>query len=153
MKRKEINKPIATIARKYAEKNFTREFLDSCSDSWYFDAIEWFEDKYNVEQGSEESNKFSAEIQYQFERYYTREFGKRDDYYHLKGIMHTMKDVHDRLAEILNRGTLQPHGVTLQTCMKQLTYMQFSLGLVRSAVNRQYKFDEEEKQNGESQKA
>ena len=146
-------KPIVTIAREYAEKNFTREFLDSCSDSWYFDAIEWFEDKYNVEQGSEESNKFSAEIQYQFERYYTREFGKRDDYYHLKGIMHTMKDLHDRLAEILNRGTLQPHGVTLQTCMKQLTYMQFSLGLVRSAVNRQYKFDEEEKQNGESQKA
>lgn len=146
-------KPIVTIAREYAEKNFTREFLDSCSDSWYFDAIEWFEDKYNVEQGSKKCDDFSAQIQYQFERYYTKEFGKRDDYYHLKGIMSDMKDLHDRLAEILNRGTMQPHGVTLQSCMKQLTYMQFSLGLVRSAMNRQYKFDKEEKQNGESQEA
>ena len=138
-------KPIVTIAREYAEKNFTREFLDSCSDSWYFDAVEWFEDKYNVERGSKESDEFSAQIQYQFERYYTKEFGKRDDYYHLKGIMSGMKNLHDRLAEILNRGTMQPHGVTLQSCMKQLTYMQFSLGLVRSAVNRQYKFDKEGK--------
>ena len=146
-------KPIVTIAREYAEKNFTREFLDSCSDSWYFDAVEWFEDKYNVERGSKESDEFSAQIQYQFERYYTKEFGKRDDYYHLKGIMSDMKNLHDRLAEIFNRGTMQPHGVTLHSCMKQLTYMQFSLGLVRSAVNRQYKFDEEEKQNGESQEA
>ena len=144
---------IVTIAREYAEKNFTREFLDSCSDSWYFDAIEWFENKYNVEQDSKESDEFSAQIQYQFERYYTKEFGKRDDYYHLKGIMSDMKDMHDRLAEILNRGTLQPHGVTLRDCMKHLNNMRFSLGLVRSAMNRQYKFDEEEKQNGESQEA
>lgn len=144
---------IVSIAREYAEKNFTREFLDSCSDSWYFDAIEWFERRYNIEPGSKESDEFSAQIQYQFERYYTKEFGKRDDYYHLKGIMSDMKDIHDKLAEILNRGTMQPHGVTLQSCMKHLTNMQFSLGLVRSAVNRQYKFDKEEKQNGESQEA
>ena len=109
---------IVTIAREYAEKNFTREFLEK--------PVEWY-------------------IATMLERYYTKEFGKRDDYYHLKGIMTDMKDLHDRLAEILNRGTMQPHGVTLQSCMKHLTNMQFSLGLVRSAVNRQYKFDEEEK--------
>ena len=146
-------KPIVTIAREYAERNFTREFLDSCSDSWYFDAIGWFENEYHKDMDSDETSEFSKEIQIQFNRYYTKEFGKRDDYYHLKGIMSNMKDMHDRLAEILKRGTMQPHGVTLKGCMKHLTDMQFSLGLVRSAVNRQYKFDEEEKQNGESQEA
>jgi hypothetical protein len=137
-----IMKPIATIAREYAEKNFTREFLDSCSDSWYFDSICWFEHKYNLDMDSDEVNKFSGEIQVQFDRFYTKEFGKRDDYYRLKGIMSDMKRMHDELNEILKRGTMQPHGVTLQSCMKHLTNMQFSLGLVRSSINRQYNFDE-----------
>jgi len=138
-------KPIVNIAREYAEKTFTREFLDSCSDSWYLDAIFWFEHEYNVKEDSKESNEFSKQIQHQFDRYYTKEFGKRDDYYHLKGIMRNMKEMHDELSEILKRGTLQPHGVTLQSCMKHLTEMQFSLGLVRSAMNRKYKFDKENK--------
>jgi hypothetical protein len=138
-------KPIVNIAREYAEKTFTREFLDSCSDSWYLDAIFWFEDEYNVKIDSKESNEFSKQIKYQFDRYYTKEFGKRDDYYRLKGIMRNMKEMHDELSEILKRGTLQPHGVTLQGCMKHLTEMQFSLGLVRSAMNRKYKFDKENK--------
>lgn len=140
-----IMKPIVTIAREYAEKNFTREFLDSCSDSWYFDAIEWFEHEYHMDMDSDETSEFSKEIQIQFDRYYTKEYGKRDDYYHLKGIMSDMKDMHDRLAEILKRGTMQPHGVTLQGCMKHLTNMQFSLGLVRSVMNRKYNFDKEVK--------
>ena len=134
-------KPIVTIAREYAEKKFTREFLASCTDSWYFDALNWFEYEYKVGQDSKESNEFSAQIQYQFDRYYTKEFGKRDDYYHLKGIMSDMNEMYDRLAEILKRGTLEPHGVTLQNCMRHLTNMQFSLGLVRSAMNRKYNFD------------
>ena len=59
--------------------------------------------------------------------------------------MRNMKEMHDELNEILKRGTLQPHGVTLQGCMKHLSEMQFSLGLVRNAMNRKYKFDKEDK--------
>ena len=136
-------KPIVTIAREYAEKNFTREFLETATDSWYFDALDWFENEYNVTPESKEADKFSGEIQIQFDRYYTKEFGKRDDYYHLKGIMSDMKEMHDRLEEILKRGTVQPHGVTLKDCMKRLTEMQFSLGLVRSSMNRKYNFEED----------
>lgn len=136
-------KPIVTIAREYAERTFTREFLETTTDSWYFDALDWFENKYNVTPESKEAYKFSGEIQIQFDRYYTKEFGKRDDYYHLKGIMSDMKEMHDRLEEILKRGTVQPHGVTLKGCMKHLTEMQFSLGLVRSSMNRKYNFEED----------
>jgi hypothetical protein len=136
-------KPIVTIAREYAERTFTREFLETTTDSWYFDALDWFESEYNVTPESEESDKFSEEIQIQFERYYLKEFGKRDDYYILKGIMSDMKEMHDRLEEMLRRGTVQPHGVTLKGCMKHLTEMQFSLGLVRSSMNRKYKFEED----------
>lgn len=136
-------KPIVTIAREYAEKNFTRKFLETATDSWYFDALDWFEGEYNVTSESEESRKFAKEIDAQFDRYYTKEFGKRDDYYHLKGIMSDMKEMHDRLEEILKRGTVQPHGVTLKDCMKHLTEMQFSLGLVRSSMNRKYNFEKD----------
>ena len=136
-------KPIVNIAREYAERTFTREFLETTTDSWYFDALDWFENEYNVTPESEESDKFSEEIQIQFERYYIKEFGKRDDYYILKGIMSNMKDIHDQLEEILRRGTVQPHGVTLKGCMKHLTEMQFSLGLVRSSMNRKYNFEED----------
>jgi hypothetical protein len=41
-------KPIVNIAREYAEKNFTREFLETATDSWYFDVLDWFENEYNV---------------------------------------------------------------------------------------------------------
>ena len=136
-------KPIVNIAREYAERTFTREFLDTTTDSWYFDALGWFENEYNVTPESEESDKFSREIQIQFDRYYTKEFGKRDDYYHLKGIIYNMNKMHDELEEILKRGTLQPHGVTLKGCMKHLTEMQFSLGLVRRSMNRKYNFEED----------
>ena len=141
MKKKQITQPIVNIAREYAEKTFTKEFLETCTDSWYFDALDWFENEYNVTPESKESDKFSGEIQIQFDRYYTKEFGKRDDYYHLKGIMSDMKEMHDRLEEILKRGTVQPHGFTLKGCMKHLTEMQFSLGLVRSSMNRKYNFE------------
>ena len=136
-------KPIVNIAREYAEKNFTREFLETATDSWYFDVLDWFENEYNVTPESKEIDKFSREIQIQFDRYYTKEFGKRDDYYYLKGIMSDMKEMHGRLEEILRRGTVQPHGVTLKDCMKHLTEMQFSLGLVRSSMNRKHKFEED----------
>ena len=33
-------KPIVTIAREYAERTFTREFLETTTDSWYFDALD-----------------------------------------------------------------------------------------------------------------
>ena len=136
-------KPIVNIAREYAEKNFTRKFLETATDSWYFDALDWFENEYNVTPESKERDKFSREIQIQFDRYYTKEFGKRDDYYYLKGIMSNMKEMHDKLEEILKRGTVQPHGVTLKGCMKHLTEMQFSLGLVRSSMNRKYNFEKD----------
>lgn len=136
-------KPIVTIAREYAERTFTREFLETTTDSWYFDALDWFENEYKVTPDSDESDKFSEEIQIQFERYYLKEFGKRDDYYCLKGIMMDMKKLHSQLDEILRHGTLQPHGVTLKDCMKRLTEMQFSLGLVRSSMNRKYNFEED----------
>jgi hypothetical protein len=136
-------KPIVNIAREYAERTFTREFLETTTDSWYFDALDWFENKYNVTPESKEAYKFSGEIQAQFDRYYTKEFGKRDDYYHLKGIMSDMKEMHDKLEEMLKHGTVQPHGATLKDCMKHLTEMQFSLGLVRSSMNRKYNFEKD----------
>ena len=135
-------KPIVNIAREYAEKTFTKEFLDSTSDSWYFDAIDWFEHTYKVKPDSPESNEFAQKIQYQFDRYYTMHFGKRDDYYRLNGIIHDMESMHSQLTDILKRGTLSPHGITIKDCMRKLTNMQFSLGLVRSSLNRQYNFDE-----------
>lgn len=138
-------KSIVNIAREYAEKTFTKEFLETATDSWYFDALDWFEYTYKVTPDSQESNEFSEKIQYQFDRYYTMHFGKRDDYYYLKGIISDMKEMHDKLEEILKRGTVQPHGVTLKGCMKKLNNMQFSLGLVRSSLNRQYSFEEDNK--------
>ena len=137
-------KPIVNIAREYAEKTFTKEFLDSTSDSWYFDAIDWFEYTYKVKPDSPESNEFAEKIQYQFDRYYTMHFGKRDDYYHIKGIIRDMESMHTQLTDILRRGTLAPHGITIKDCMRKLTNMQFSLGLAMSAMNRVYNFEEKE---------
>ena len=142
MKKKQITQPIVNIAREYAEKTFTKEFLETCTDSWYFDALDWFENEYNVTLESKEIGKFSKEIQIQFNRYYTKEFGKRDDYYHLKGVITDLKKLHQQIEGILANGTMKPHGITLQDTLKKLTNMQFSLGLVVSAVNRKYKFEE-----------
>lgn len=140
MKKKKIDKPIVNIAMEYAEKTFTKEFLDTCTDSWYFDALDWFEYTYKTTEA--QRNEFSEKIQYQFERYYLKEYGKRDDYYHVKGIIRELGELHSRVEEILKHGTLQPHGITLKDTMKKLTNMQFALGLVVSAVNRKYKFDD-----------
>ena len=136
-------KPIVNIAREYAERVFTKEFLDSTSDSWYFDALDWFEYTYKVEPDSKEAKEFSEKIQYQFDRHYIMRFGKRDDYYYLKGIIRDMKDMHEKLEIILKHGTLTGHGTTIKDAMKKLTMMQFSLGLVTSAVNRKYNFEKD----------
>jgi hypothetical protein len=140
MKKKQITQPIVNIAREYAEKTFTKEFLETCTDSWYFDALDWFE--YTYKTTNAQRNEFSGKIQYQFNRYYIRVFGKRDDYYHLKGVITDLKKLHQQIEGILANGTMKPHGITLQDTLKKLTNMQFSLGLVVSAVNRKYKFEE-----------
>jgi len=136
-------KPIVNIAREYAERVFTKEFLDSTSDSWYFDALDWFEYTYKVEPDSNEAKEFSEKIQYQFDRHYIMHFGKRDDYYYLKDIIRDMKDMHEKLEIILKHGTLTGHGTTIKDAMKKLTMMQFSLGLVTSSVNRKYNFEKQ----------
>lgn len=139
MKKKTINEPIINIVLRYAEKTFTKEFLDSTSDSWYLDSVFWFEGEYKCTKA--QRDEFSEKIQYQFERYYTKEYGKRDDYYYLKGIIDNANEMHKKLEEILKRGTLEGHGITLKSAMRKLNDISFSLGLVRSAVNRKYKFD------------
>jgi len=49
--------------------------------------------------------------------------------------------MHKKLEGILKRGTLEGHGITLKSAMKKLNEISLSLGLVRSAFNRKYKFD------------
>ena len=139
MKKKIINQPIVNIALEYANKTFTKEFLDTCTDSWYFDALDWFE--YTYKTNKKQRDEFSGIIQYQFNRYYTKEYGKRDDYYHLKGITREMENLASQLNEILKRGTLQTHNITFKDSIKKLNGMQFSLNLAISSINRKYNFE------------
>ena len=141
MKKKQLDKPIVTIAIDYAANTFTKDFLDTCSDSWYFDALDWFEYTYYVNEA--QVDEFREKIQYQFDRLYIKHYGKRDDYYRLKGIIKDLNGLYSEVEDIIQRGTLTPHCITLNDTLHKLTNMQFSLGLVTSSVNRQYKFEDE----------
>lgn len=89
---------VISIAKEYAKK-FTSNFLALATDSWYYDAMDWFDYNYGSirdEDGDlyatpDERDWFAEEITKLFDDKYQDEYGLIDDYYYLKGIIYDIK--------------------------------------------------------------
>lgn len=111
---------ILEIAQNYAKEHFSPEFVSGCSDSWYYEALNWFDENYGYEVipvefkkifgiSSDKINKVSKpsereEFGYQIDRLfkdtYNKHFGKQDDYLGIKVIKDNLQNELNNLVKI-----------------------------------------------------
>ena len=77
---------IEDVAKKYADKTFTEEFVGSTSDDWYYDALDWFNTRYE-NKSRRCQDVFGKEITRLFYDAYNRYFGRDDDLLDLRYIV------------------------------------------------------------------
>lgn len=111
---------IRNIAEEYAKK-FTKTFLELATDSWYYDALDWFDYEYGTEfdedgmkcVSDKERDIFASEISKLYEDRYEAEYGLIDDYYYLKGIIGELNSCIERIMKIKKKYSPVTHPIEI----------------------------------------
>lgn len=95
---------IKDAAKKYADETFTEEFVGNTSDAWYYEALDWFNTRYE-NKSRRCQDIFGKEITHLFYNAYNRYFGRDDD---LADLRYVVNHGNNETLKILKM--VQSHG-------------------------------------------
>lgn len=95
---------IKDAAKKYADETFKKEFVGSTSDAWYYEALDWFDTRYE-NKSRRCQDIFGKEITRLFYDAYNRYFGRADD---LSDLRYVVNHGNNETLKILKM--VQSHG-------------------------------------------
>ena len=120
--KKNIQKTNIDVAVKsLATTLFTnKEYIEKCTDSYYFDWLDWFDNNYPVHT-DEERNEFAKKIDDEYHSYTNKFFGKTIDYNELNDLVGALRVICDNVDTLIKNGNYKDYNYVLENVSRNIT--------------------------------
>lgn len=97
-----------------------KEYIEKCTDSCYFDWLDWFDKHYPVHTVSERS-EFGIKIDNEYRSYVNKFFGKTIDYNELNDLVGALRVIRDNVDTVVKNGNYKDYNYVLEDVSRNIT--------------------------------
>lgn len=97
-----------------------KEYIEKCTDSCYFDWLDWFDNNYPVHT-DEERDEFAKKIDDEYHSYVNKFFGKTIDYNELNDLVGALRVIRDNVDTVIKNGNYKDYNYVLEDVSRNIT--------------------------------